>query len=167
LNSNFMQLKTDSSVTGDQQLVTLSGQTQSDFFDFFGHKTNDLNIKLNDSIPTDAIIHVGAADVRIDLAGTQNRELTIEGGAIALDLTLGMNVNQSIKIKSGASSIKIKIPREAGAKIQYESGLSSVSLQDFNKISNNVFETANYAAAEKKIDLTVNIGASSLTIVRI
>jgi hypothetical protein len=69
-----------------------------------------------------------------------------------------------LTIDGGASSFNISLPEGVGAKITIDAGLSSKNFPNFKKIDENNYETENYSTAQKKIDMDLDVGVSSINL---
>ncbi|OGE88203.1 MAG: hypothetical protein A2760_02690 [Candidatus Doudnabacteria bacterium RIFCSPHIGHO2_01_FULL_50_67] len=163
LESSFADLKTSSQVDGDTQYVSL--ETDSNFSGVYRKNQNELTVDLNNDIPTSIDIDSGASDLDIDLGTVNVTDFSIDTGASSLDLVLGDRAaNASVSIDAGASSINITIPRGLGVKLSAEGALSSRNFQDFRSLGNGRYESENYAAAAKKVEINIDAGVSSLNV---
>lgn len=141
--------------------------TNRNITSFSGTK-NDLNVKVTNKIPVNMTLDVGASDINLDLSHIILSGLTVKSGASSLDIGLGSAIQSdaNVVVKAGASDIKITIPNEIGVNVTIKSGLSSKELNGFNKIDSNTYRSDNYDKAAKKINLEIDSGVSSITIIR-
>lgn len=160
--SNFLDLTRSSDVVDGVQVVTLKTEGS---WTGFGHKTNDINLKLNPDIPTALNLDTGAIDMNVDLSTVNATSVDIDTGASDLSLVMGDKAALSnISIDAGASSITITLPKTVGAKVIVDSGVSSKDLQEFTKRDDTTYVSSTYDTAEKKVDIDLNIGATSLVV---
>ena len=126
---------------------------------------HDTKIFLNNNPVWDIDVKVGAADVNLDLSPYKIKNLSFSGGATDVEIKLGsLYEHQNIVVETGVSSVEIKVPKSAGCKIINQSGLSSKKFQDFIEKESGVYETNNYVAADKKIDILLKTGISDLKV---
>jgi len=129
---------------------------------------NDWNLILGKDLPTSLELNCGAIDAALDLREVKLTKLTIKGGASSIDLNLGDKIEKlEATIELGASDLKINVPKGVGVKIKAESGLSSNNFasQDLTR-SDDTFESADYEASAKKIEIDLKTGASSVELER-
>jgi len=160
--SDFLALNIESEVEGDIQKITFrtTGSWRG-----IGTPVNDLNLSINPDIPVEIELATGAVDMDIDLSEVTAKFVDINSGASSLELVMGDKVSSSIvKINSGASSIDITLPRTVGARLTIDAALTSKNLNDFKKLDSNIYESYNYDAVDKIIDIDLNVGASSINI---
>jgi hypothetical protein len=128
---------------------------------------NTLDIKLNNQLPVDLNIDSGAASLNLDLRTVMVKNLTVDAGASSIDLKLGDLVDASmVVVKSGASSINVAIPKTVdGVRVKIDAGLSGKNVPSALKDKGDgLYETDGYAEAKKKLDLSIDAGASSIDI---
>ncbi len=162
--SSFLRLETQSEVKGDVQQVTLKtvGSLRR-----FGRHPNDLEFSINSFIPVQLVVESGAIDMDIDLSSVNAELVEIDTGASRLNLTLGDEATSSkVNIEAGASSINIDLPETVGARVVMDAGLSSKDLVGFKKVDSKTYQTEDYQTASKKIDISLDVGVSSISIER-
>lgn len=166
LVSSITSLKTNSGVSGTSQNVELTTGSKTNWGWNFSRIKNDLTLGIAKNIPIDLDIDSGAMDMELDLSDIIASKVGIDTGASSLDLTLGDKTSSDVVIDAGASSINIDLPESVGAKVTIDSGVTSKNFNGFTKIDNNKYESPNYASAEKKINIDLQLGASSVTVNR-
>jgi len=163
LNSNVTNLTTNTSTLDKAQTVSVTENSLNGFI--FGHNTNTLDLKLNNTLPLNLNLDTGAMSMNLDLKDVMANTVTVKTGASSMHLALGDKATTStVNINAGASSLDISLPLAVGARITVDAGLSSKNFKGFNKIDENHYESSGYGAAEKKIDLTFDTGASSMNV---
>ncbi|KKW22510.1 MAG: hypothetical protein UY65_C0023G0018 [Parcubacteria group bacterium GW2011_GWA2_51_12] len=92
-------------------------------------------------------------------------DFNLDTGASSLDLIFGdKQATSRVAVDAGASSINITIPRTVGAKLVVDGGLSSRNFQDFRSLGEGEYESENYASAQKKVEINIDAGVSSLNV---
>jgi hypothetical protein len=161
--SNSTDLTTTSTLDGGTQTVTLKEESFN--WKSFGRHINDLDLRLNNDLPIKIIIDSGAMDMRLDLKEVTTESVEINTGASSMNLELGDKIaNSAVSIDAGASSLTLNLPKTLGAKLNIDAGLSSKDLPDFNKIDDKHYESKNYSSSEKKVDIDLDMGVSSLKV---
>lgn len=135
---------------------------------FLSDSKVDWDVLLNPTVSYDLRLTTGASEANLDFS-----ELKIT----SLDLTMGENSTEitfpegagttTARISGGASNLEINIPESVEARIQVSSGLSNVDVEDrFKQEGNdgNVYISQGYATATNKLDLSLQLGASSVDI---
>ena len=166
LRSNISNLKIDNDTSSEKQKLSLEVESR-DRIELLSEVKNDLTVKLNSELPTDISLNLGVADSKLDLREVLVNNLDIEIGVASLDLIMGDRAEMAkVNLRSGVSSVKISLPDNVGSRIIIKEGLSSKQLEDFEKIDDKTYQTANYDEAEKKIEIDLDIGISRLEINR-
>lgn len=161
--SSFADISTLSKLDGTTQNVTINTLQNARWW--FGTMRNTLDLSLMDGLPTNLTVNGGAMKATIDLSSVTTSGVTINSGASNINLIIGQTTDQSaIAINTGASQVSLTLPVALGAKLTIEGGASSKNLTDFTTTDNHTYQSKNYAAATKKIDVRITAGASSITV---
>jgi hypothetical protein len=159
LESNFLTLDAVSRTESSTQAVEISERGNWRF----GPMRNEMNLSLGGSIPQNLTVNAGAADLVVDTVSVPVETIRIDTGASNLRLSLGTRATTTqVFLKAGASSVEISLPRDAGVKLTVNSGLTSRDLPEFTQKDEHVFQSGNYDAASRKIDIGLDLGVSSL-----
>lgn len=155
------------STSGATQKVEIDQVSNKPVF-WGGRGRNTIDLKLNESIPYDLNLDTGASQFDLDLSKLKITAFTINGGATSGEVKLSNLTNEcDVEIASGASSFTLKVPQNSALKIDNKAGLSSNNFKNLNlEQDGNVWQTAGYNGAEKRIKITFSAGASSINIER-
>lgn len=162
LESNVFKVNRQTSVDDGTQYVKLSLDGNAEWWR--GKFSNTLTVNLKKDLPTSLSFNAGASKIKIDLREVVTEALTIDSGASSIDLKLGdKQAVSEVDIDTGVSSVDISVPKNSGIRIVIDGGLSSKNLpSDFEEVSEDTFESANYKDAENKINIVIDMGVSSL-----
>jgi len=163
LKSSVTSLSHRSTRTGSTQDVTVSMDDTAHWWN--GRMRNDLAVILGQSLPTDVKIDAGAAKITADLSRVDLKKLEIDSGASSLDVTLG-NVSKTTDVSYdiGASSITLRLPRSSGVSLTLDSGMSGTDLPDLKEVTDNYYQSENFASASHQINIHGKMGMASLKI---
>lgn len=127
---------------------------------------NDLDLKINNSIPIDLTLKSGASDINLDLSEIRLKNFDLEAGASSITLKLGDKIinGSKVKISTGASNLVISVSQNIGTKIIAKTGVSSKDFGSFKKIDDSTFKSENYDSKITKIEIDISAGASSISI---
>lgn len=126
---------------------------------------NRLNLHLSQRLPIDLTLDMGASTIRGDLSKIQLRNLAIDAGASSVNLTLGAKQERTeVTIDSGASNVTLRLPSTAAYSIERKGGLTSGNFAGAEKVSDNRYETEDFADASHKIIIKASTGATVFTI---
>lgn len=166
--STIADLSTQSRLDGAEQRIDLTTNKLGNAgWSWFWKMRNTLDIKLSDQLPIDLSVDSGAASLDLDLRTVMAKSLTVDAGASSIELKLGDLVDSNTTvIKSGASSINVDVPKTVdGVKLKIDAGLSGKNIPAVLKDKGDGrYESEDYAAAKKKIDLSIDAGASSIDV---
>lgn len=132
-----------------------------------GSDDNTVQIRLNSKVLWDLNFSLGAADADVDLRQFKVSNLALECGVSSVKLRLGMppELLSHVEVEGGLASIELELPKQAGCRIESEASLSSLKASGFTK-NGNFYESENYVSAQKKIEIKVESGLSSIDISR-
>lgn len=131
------------------------------------HIANKAEIGLSPHTEWDLDLDIGAAHVECDLTKLRVARLDVDAGAATVKLKLGIAPDElHMKLNAGASTVRIAVPEEAGCEVRVDGGLLSKHLVEFDKVSDHIYQTANFNQARKKIFIDADAGVSSLRVVR-
>ena len=131
-----------------------------------GSTKTEMDLLLNNSIPYFITLNLGASRLDLDFSSVTVRELKIDTGASSLAIKIGdKSPMQYISIKAGASDIDIRVPKDSGIRIRFDDGLTSKEFHNLEFIKKDkVYETMDYDSRDKKIELNISSGVSSIDI---
>jgi hypothetical protein len=133
----------------------------------FGNDNNDVDFKLNKIPVWEVVMALGAGAADFDFEDYKVRSFRFDGGAAAVDLKVGSKLPiTDVIVKSGMADIKIKVPNNSGCRIKTKTGLSAKDFSGFNKISDGVYETSNYATSKQKVFINLDGGLSNFEVER-
>ncbi len=94
-------------------------------------------------------------------------DFLIKTGASEVDAKLGTKENVvKVTVDAGATSVTLRIPRASGVRVEQNGGLTGTDLEDVPKVGDDLYESANYSQAAKKVIIISDSGASSIKVVR-
>jgi len=146
----------------------------------FDISMKDVNIKLDEKIhrilqvglnnkPNYSFdFELGAADVTLDLSPLKVEKIDLSSGAASCTMKVKefATDNMNIKIEAGAASVRLIIPKDAGAQIKRETAFATTQFDTFKEISDDLFQTENFASAKKKIFIEIDGGVASFFVSR-
>lgn len=137
---------------GDRAVVRLEQPDRA----FIGHAPTEWNVRVASDLPLELNVAAGAGDFTLDLAEVRATDVRVATGAANLRLVLPRPSGEvAVRVSSGASSIAVEIPSGVEARVSTSGALISVLGRT---------ETLGYASARDRVTVTINAGASSVTI---
>ncbi len=155
-----------SSDDGDVRKVYIEANDRGGFW--FGNFRRELELNLTPRIPLKLRLDSGASNVNIDASNLQLEDISIDAGASNTTLTLGDKVaNAKGSVDTGAGNLTLRIPKSVGLKIHADVGLSSNNFETEGLTKQGeTYTTEGFDRNEKKIELTLDGGVSSLKLQR-
>lgn len=128
---------------------------------------NRVEMRLHTVPAWDLDIGCGAARVDLDLQAFRVEQLRIEVGASSVRIVLGSIASDAqVWIKGGASSFRLEIPEASGCEIRVDGGLNSKRFSGFERVGDGLYRTRNFDEAQEKIRMKMDMGVSSVRVVR-
>lgn len=128
--------------------------------------SSDVAVQVANDLPLSLLINAGAGEFVFDLRDVRITDARMNIGASTTTIVLPHPSGEvPLRIDGGASSVIIEIPADVEARISVTGGLvSSSSINPRATKSGNVIETVGYAGAKDRVTVTVNGGASTVSI---
>ena len=127
--------------------------------------SDSVNIKLNPQPVWDINMNAGAADVNFDFSKFKVRSIKMDGGAGEFKIRLGQPLEETrVTTTVGAADLTIEVPTKAACRIHINSGLSSNTFEGFEKKSDDIYETPNFAAAKNKTYINMSGAVSDFKV---
>src|SRR5512138_217197 len=136
------------------------------FLPFLGPEGGAWQYRLTPDVPMTVKLEAGASRLDVDLTDLRVTHFSFDGGAASLNLTLPARVeNTLVDIDAGAASINIRVPEGVAMRLRTKSvGSLHVDNQRFPQREGGIYQSADYDAAKYHADVTVDGGATSITI---
>lgn len=133
----------------------------------FKNAKNIVDVALHEGPVWELNLDVGAASADFDLSGLKVARLDLDAGASSVKLRLAEPQEDCrVKLNAGAASVLITIPARAACEVRFDGGLSSKQLENFEKMGDGLYRTANFNERGKKILIDADMGVSSFRVVR-
>jgi hypothetical protein len=168
LTSNVFSPVISNKADAGLQIVNLSTKSQkSNTWLWLEGIKNKLNLAFSDNIPLEMTVDSGASTLNLNLEKYILSALTVDAGASAIDLKLGDKIENGAKVvvDAGASTIKISLPKTIGVRVKLDSGLTTKNLNGFTQ-NGGYYENEAYKTAEKKIELEIKAGVSTIDVLQ-
>lgn len=110
-------------------------------------------------------ISAGASELTVKGLGNANfRQMKFDGGLgeFRLDFSGDFSGERQADVSVGLGEIELLFPAGIGVRVYKQSGLSSIDFgADFDEISDDIWETENYAAAKSRLVIKLSVGLGS------
>ena len=120
------------------------------------HARNEWDIRLNDEVPTDLLVQMGAGESDLDLDSLTLRgvDLQLGAGKTTVDLTGDYAQNFDTSIEGGVGEATVLLPSEVGVKANAEGGLGKINTEGLQKVGGSY---VNEAYGESDVNLNVDV----------
>jgi hypothetical protein len=166
LNGAFgAEVETRTRIDGDELNVKLRNSPH--MWAWYPGESLDWDIRLNGDIPLNLKIDSGASSSMLDLTTLKVVDLDIDTGASSTEVSLPANAgNTRVDIDSGAASLILRVPSGVAARIRVKSGIASINIDSnrFPRQEGGLYESADYASAANRADITIDTGVGSVEI---
>lgn len=184
----------ETKMSGDEASITLAPQNNSeewvflpDYWREYG-EANRWQLGLNRNVPAALTLEAVAGSSHLDLskllldslsltASAGDVELLLPDGtydtdlvtnASSMEITLPQNGRPSINLQVNAGSVVLHLPANMALRVEADSTLGSFNSQNARlqrmDDQENVWQTADYAQAENRLDLNLHTSVGSVTV---
>jgi hypothetical protein len=121
-----------------------------------GDARNEWNISLNDEVPTDLVVQMGAgeSDLDLDSLTLTGVDLQMGAGKTTVDLTGDYAQSFDASIEGGVGEATVLLPSEVGVKAKAEGGLGKINAKGLQMAGDSY---ANDAYGESDVTLSVDV----------
>jgi hypothetical protein len=121
-----------------------------------GDARNEWNIRLNDEVPTDLVMQMGAgeSDLDLDSLTLTGVDLQMGAGKTTVDLTGDYAQSFDTSIQGGVGEATVMLPSEVGVKAKAEGGLGKINAVGLQKVGDSY---VNEAYGESDVNLSVDV----------
>ena len=128
---------------------------------------NEWGLRLNDEVPMDLSVEMGAGSSDLQLAGLSLTRLDVSLGAgtYTVDLSGDWARNLDVTIDAGAANISVRLPKDVGARVKVESGPHTIETTGLTQ-DGDVYTNTAYgeAGVTMQVDLQAGIGQINLEV---
>ena len=130
-----------------------------------GEARNEWDIRLNDDVPTDLNVQMGAGESDLDLDSLTPTGLTLHmgSGKTTVDLTGDYAQDFDTSIEGGVGKATVLLPSEVGARVSVEGGLGKVKAEGLRR-EDGSYVNAAYGDSEVTVDVDIQGGVGQITV---
>jgi hypothetical protein len=142
-------------VSGDTgELMVKQGSVEG--ADLSGDARNEWDIRLNDEVPTDLVVQMGAGESNLDLDSLALTGVNLQMGAgkTTVDLTGDYAQSFDASIQGGVGEATVLLPSEVGVKAKAEGGLGKINAKGLQTVGDSY---VNDAYGESDVNLSVDV----------
>ena len=130
-----------------------------------GEARNEWDIRLNDEVPTDLNVQMGAGESNLDLDSLTPTGLTLHmgSGKTTVDLTGDYARSFNARIEGGVGEATVLLPSEVGARVSAEGGLGKINAEGLRREDDSYVNDA-YGDSEITIEVDIQGGVGQITL---
>ena len=133
-----------------------------------GDARNEWDIRLNDEVPTDLRVQMGAGESDLDLDSLTLTGLNLQMGAgkTTVDLTGDYAQNLNASIQGGVGEATVLLPSEVGVQAKAEGGLGTINAEGLQKEGEAYVNDAyGKSGVTLRVDIQGGVGEINLEVV--
>jgi hypothetical protein len=121
-----------------------------------GNVVNDWNIRLNDTVPLDLEVKLGAGEAHLDLGGLTMRSANVKMGAGTSEIKFSSEPKHSfdLNLRGGVGEATVRIPKSIGVIAKAKGGLGEINVHGFSKDGDTY---VNDAYGKSKVVMNVDV----------
>jgi hypothetical protein len=132
-----------------------------------GKLENEVEINLNENPTWNIDMGIGAGKANFDLSDYKVKSLKVSTGVADLELRLGDKVPLAdVRIESGVASVTLEIPESVGYEVRIDGALNVKDMDDLVKVNDNLYRSADFETATRKVAVRYDAGLSKVKIKR-
>ena len=129
---------------------------------------NEWDLRLNDQVPMDLSVDVGAGGGTLQLDGLSLTGLDVSFGAgiYTVDLSGDWARNLDVTIDAGAAFLTVRLPKEVGVRVNVGEGPHTIDATGLTK-DGDVYTNAAYGVSDVTLHIDLQAGIGTITLVEI
>jgi hypothetical protein len=130
-----------------------------------GSAKNEWDLRLNNEIPMDVIVHFGAGEARLNLGSLSLRSVEMEIGAGELDVDLRGNPRRDydVRVRGGAGEATVHVPGNVGIYAKAEGGIGEIQVRGLRREGQHWINDA-YGSSKVQIHLDIRGGVGQINL---
>jgi N-terminal domain of toast_rack, DUF2154 len=130
-----------------------------------GDARNEWDISLNDEVPTNLSVQMGAGESDLDLDDLTLTGLDLEMGAgrTMIDLTGDYDQDLVASIQGGVGQATVQLPSEVGVRVEAQGGLGEINAKGLQK-EGEAYVNDSYGDSEVTLDVDIQGGVGQINL---
>ena len=126
---------------------------------------NEWDISLNDEVPTDLVVKMGAgeSDLDLDSLALTGLDLQMGAGKTTVDLTGDYARSFDSSIEGGVGEATVLVPSEVGVRVRAEGGLGKINAEGFQREGDSYVNDV-YGDSDVNLDVDVQGGVGQINL---
>ena len=134
-------------------------RTLQDIKDF----RNEWDLRLNNDVPMNLSLEMGAGTSDLQLAGLSltGLDIILGAGKSTFDLSGGWRRDLDVTIDSGAANITVRLPSDVGVRVEVVAGVGRIESTGLTK-DGNIYTNAAYGVSDVTLQVNVEAGIGQI-----
>ena len=126
---------------------------------------NEWGLRLNDLVPMDLRVEMGAGTSDLQLAGLSltGLDITLGAGGSVIDLSGDWARDLNVSMNAGAGDITVRLPRDIGARVKVNAGLGTIETRGLEQ-NENIYTNAAYGESEITLQVDIDAGVGQINL---
>ncbi len=126
---------------------------------------NEWDLRLNNDVPMNLSLDMGAATSDLKLAGLSLTGLVVKLGAgkSTVDLTGNWARDLDVTFDTGAANITVRLPKDVGVRVEVAAGLGRIEASGL-KQDGNAYTNEAYGTSEVTLHITIQAGIGQINL---
>ncbi len=128
---------------------------------------NEWCLRLNDAVPMDLSVDVGAGagDLRLSGLSLTGLDITLGAGRSMIDLSGDWMSDLDVSIEAGAASVSVRLPNDIGVRVRVGDGRHTNAISGLTR-NDDVYTNAAYGVSDvtMQIDMQAGVGQINLEV---
>jgi hypothetical protein len=156
--------KVSYNVSGDEGNLLVK-QGGSEGSNLTGEARNEWDVSLNDELPTDLVVQMGAgeSDLDLDSLALTGLKLQMGAGKTTVDLTGDYAQGFSAIIQGGVGEATVMLPSGVGVKAKAQGGLGKIDAKGLERVGDSYVNDA-YGESDVTINVDVQGGVGKINL---
>lgn len=152
-------------VNGEEGDLRVEQPSTEGGIDLTGDARNEWDIRLNDQIPTDLTVRMGAGEGEFDLGSLTLTGLSIEmgAGASTVDMRGEWDRDFEATMRGGAGSATLHLPTNVGVRVAASGGLGEIDARGLTR-QEDAYVNEAYGESEVTLEVDVEGGVGKLSL---
>lgn len=126
---------------------------------------NEWALRLNDQVPMDLRVEIGAGASELRLAGLSltGLDITLGAGESMIDLSGDWARDLNVIINAGAGDITVRLPSDVGIRVKADVGVGTIEAPGLTQ-TGNIYTNAAYGESEMTLQVDIDAGVGQLNL---
>jgi outer membrane murein-binding lipoprotein Lpp len=126
---------------------------------------NEWGLRLNNEVPMDLSVDVGAgsSDLRLADLSLTGLAITLGAGGSTIDPSGDWARDLDVTINAGAGDIIVRLPRDVGTRVQVDAGVGTIESPGLEQ-DGNIYTNATYRESDMTLHVDIDAGVGQINL---